>query len=175
LERLPGLEDWVASIATERRDFGELRAYQLDLPESNPHLAESRFDSQIKLRGYALSGDELRPGDILSVALLWECDGAVSEDYHVFVHLADEDDHLWGQHDGAPGAGERPTSQWMEGQRVFDTHSVEIGQDVPSGRYRLLVGMYAWPSLERLPVLRSDGGRWPDDRVLLGDVTILSR
>ncbi|MBN1815607.1 MAG: DUF2029 domain-containing protein [Anaerolineae bacterium] len=173
LERLPGLEDWVASVATERRDFGELRAYRLDLPRSNPHLAESQFGSQIKLRGHALSSNELRPGDTLSVALLWECDGAVPEDYHVFVHLADEENHLWGQHDGAPGMGERPTSQWAVGQRVFDTHPIEIDQDAPPGKYRLFVGLYSWPSLERLPAFLPDGSRWPDDRVLLGDVLVV--
>jgi hypothetical protein len=175
LGRLPGLEDWVASVAAERRDFGELRAYWLDLPQSGPHLAESYLGRKIKLRGYALSSDELRPGDALTVALLWECDGAVSEDYHVFVHLVDEEGHLLGQHDGVPGVGERPTSQWMVGQRVFDTHLVEIGQDVPPGRYNLFVGMYGWPSLERLPAFLPDGGRWPDDRILLGQVLVISR
>jgi hypothetical protein len=175
LERLPGLEDWVASVATERRDFGELRAYRLDLPESSPHLAQSQFGGQIRLHGYALSSAELHPGDTLSVALLWECEGAMPEDYHVFVHLADEDDYLWGQHDGAPGMGERPTNQWAAGQRVFDTHPIEIGQDVPPGKYRLLVGMYGWPSLERLPASLPDGSRWPDDRVLLGQILVTSR
>ena len=97
------------------------------------------------------------------------------EDYHVFVHLADEDDYLWGQHDGAPGMGERPTNQWAAGQRVFDTHPIEIGQDVPPGKYRLLVGMYGWPSLERLPASLPDGSRWPDDRVLLGQILVTSR
>lgn len=172
LERLPGLEDWVASAATERHDFGELRVYRLDFPRSSPHLAGSQFGDRVKLRGYALSSDELRPGDTLSVALLWECDGAVSEDYHVFVHLADAEDQLWGQHDGTPGMGERPTDQWAAGQRVFDTHPIEVGQDVPPGKYRLFVGMYGWPSLERLPVFFPDGSRWPDDRVLLGDIVV---
>jgi hypothetical protein len=175
LERLPGLEDWVASVATERRDFGDLRVYQLDLPRSVSLSDPSRLGSGIGLHGYALSSDELHPGDTLTVMLLWECDGEVSGDYHVFVHLADEDDHLWGQHDGVPGMEQRPTSQWAVGQRVFDTHPVEIGPDVPPGRYRLLVGMYSWPSLERLPVLRPDGSRWPDDRALLGDVMVISR
>jgi 4-amino-4-deoxy-L-arabinose transferase-like glycosyltransferase len=175
LERLPGLEDWVASVATERRDFGELRAYRLDLPRSVSFSAPSRLGSGIELHGYALSSDELHPGEALTVMLLWECEEALPGDYHVFAHLADEEGHLWGQHDGVPGMGERSTTQWTAGQRVFDTHPIEIGQDVPPGAYHLFVGMYGWPSLERLPAFRPDGSRWPDDQIFLGQVTIISR
>jgi hypothetical protein len=174
LERLPGLEDWVASVAAERRDFGELRAYRLDLPPSVLLPAASRLGSGIELLGYALLSDALRPGDALTVMLLWKCDAALSEDYHVFVHL-DEEGDLFGQHDGVPGIGERPTSQWMAGQRVFDTHTIQIDSQVPPGRYSLLVGMYGWPSLERLPAFLPDGSRWPDDRILLGQVLVISQ
>jgi hypothetical protein len=174
LERLPGLEDWVSSVATERRDFGELRAYHLTLPPSVSLADPVHLGSEIQLRGYALSGNELRPGETLAVTLLWQCESPPSADYHVFVHLVDEEGHVWAQHDGPPGMGDHPTSRWMSGQRVFDTHAVEIDQ-IPPGMYHLRVGMYGWPSLERLPVLRSDGSRWPDDRVLLGDVTIISQ
>jgi hypothetical protein len=174
LERLSGLEDWVASVATERRDFGELRAYRLESPPSVSLSEPARLGGEIELRGYALSGDELRPGETLAVMVLWQCEASPPADYHVFVHLADEEGQILGQHDGPPGMGSQPTSQCAAGQRVFDVHPVEVGRDVPPGRYRLFVGMYGWPSLERLPAFRPDGSRWPDDRVLLGEVQVLA-
>ncbi len=172
LERLPGLEDWVASVAAERRDFGELRAYRLELPPSVSLSDPVRLGSEIEPRGYALSGNELHPGEMLAVMLLWRCETPPSADYHVFVHLVDGEGRVWGQHDGPPAMGSRPTSQWMAGQRVFDVHPIEVEQ-IPPGRYHLRVGMYGWPSLERLPAFRPDGSRWPDDQVLLGDVRVV--
>ena len=31
--------------------------------------------------------------------------------------------------------------------------TIELPSDLPAGDYRLLTGVYLWPSLERLPVL----------------------
>jgi hypothetical protein len=112
---------------------------------------------------------------MLTVMLFWQSSEAVSADYHVFVHLVNEEGYLYGQHDGVPGMGERPTDQWTAGQRVFDTHSIEVGQGAPPGSYHLLVGMYGWPSLERLPAFLPDGSRWPDDQVLFEDIVVSSR
>jgi 4-amino-4-deoxy-L-arabinose transferase-like glycosyltransferase len=170
LEELPGLEDWVASVAAERRDFGRIRVYLLDLYSD---FAVSRFGQGIELRGYTLASDELHPGCVSKVMLVWQSSEAVSADYHVFVHLVNEEGYIYGQHDGVPGRGECPTGQWAVGQRVFDAHPVEIGQDIPPGRYRLFTGMYGWPSLERLPAFRPDGSRWPDDQALLGDFRVV--
>jgi 4-amino-4-deoxy-L-arabinose transferase-like glycosyltransferase len=167
LERLPGLEDWVASVATKRRDFGDLRAYRLDLPPAVSLSDSALLGSEIELHGYALSSDDLRPGEMLTVMLLWQCEAPPAADYHVFVHLVDKEGHIWGQHDGPPGMGEHPTSQWTAGQRVFDTHTIQVDPQAPPGNYHLFVGMYAWPSLERLPAFHSDGSHWADDRVFL--------
>jgi 4-amino-4-deoxy-L-arabinose transferase-like glycosyltransferase len=172
LERLPGLEDWVASVATERRDFGELRAYRLDLPPSVSLSGPARLGSEIRLSGYALSGNELRPGETLAVMLLWQCETPPSADYHVFVHLVDEEGRVWGQHDGPPAMGSRPTSQWMAGQRVFDVHPVGIEQ-IPPGEYHLHVGMYGWPSLERLSASCPDGSRCPNDQIVLTESSVV--
>ena len=111
----------------------------------------SQLENGIELCGYTLSSGELRPGDVLTMMLFWKSHEVVSEDYHVFVHLVDEDEHIWAQHDGPPGAGSLPTSQWTAGQRVYDIHAIEINPKAPPGEYDLLVGMYAWPSLQRLP------------------------
>jgi 4-amino-4-deoxy-L-arabinose transferase-like glycosyltransferase len=176
LERLPGFENWVASAATDRHDFSQergIRIYQLALQHSDTHAAIAQFENGIKLYGYTLSSGEAHSGDVLTVMLFWQSGEAVPADYHVFVHLVTEEGYLYGQHDGALKMGKRHTTQWAAGQRVFDTHPIEIGQDVPPGRYHLFVGMYGWPSLERLPASLPDGSRWPDDQVLLGDVLIV--
>jgi len=179
LEQLPAFERWVAAVATGRRDFGPLRAYGLDLPPSAPHTASSRLGSGIELRGYALSDDELRPGDVLTVTLFWRRDGPVplNADHHVFVHLESalqdtEAGRVWGQHDGPPLLGAYPTSDWTEDLLLPDPHPIKIAPETPPGKARLLVGMYGWPSLERLPAFLPDGSRWPDDRIVLAELEV---
>jgi hypothetical protein len=46
-----------------------------------------------------------------------------------------------------------PHSTWAAGATFKYPLAVELPGDLPAGDYRLLVGVYLWPSLERLPVL----------------------
>jgi len=172
LEQLPGLERWVAMMAVERRDFGPMRAYQLDFPSLDPQRTMSYLGDGIELCGYELSSAELRPGGVLTVTLFWRSDGSTSQDYTVFVHLSDEEGVLWAQHDGPPLMGLYPTGGWAAGLLLPDRHVLVVDPDTPAGEYRLLVGMYRWPSLERLPAFSPTGSRCPDDRVLLGPVRV---
>jgi hypothetical protein len=172
LKRLPGFEEWIDEVATERREFGEMRAYRLDLPRRDPISAMARFENGIELRGYALSMGKLAPGDTFAIMLFWRYSATVPEDYHVFVHLVDEEGVLRGQHDGPLQGGEGLTGQWRKEEMVFDTHQVSLGPHAPSGTYRLSAGMYPWPSLDRVPAYRPDGERWPEDRVVLTEVDV---
>lgn len=178
LERLPGFEPWVSAVAASRDDLGRLRAYQLDHPFSPSHPAESTLGKGITLHGYSLSHEGLQAGDILTVTLFWERTGPVDGDgdnYHVFVHLADEKEHIWGQHDGQPILGAYPTNRWAEGVMLPDPHTLQVDPQAPAGVYRLAVGMYRWPSLGRLPAVRPNGNRWPDDRIVLAPLAVGAR
>jgi 4-amino-4-deoxy-L-arabinose transferase-like glycosyltransferase len=172
LERLPGFEAWVSAVATGRDDLGRLRAYHLDHPLAPEHATESTLGDGIALRGYTLSHDDLQAGDTLTVTLFWERTGPVDGDYHVFVHLADGEAHVWGQHDGQPLLGAHPTSGWADGVVLPDPHRLQIDPQAPPGAYDLVVGMYRWPSLERLPAAGSGGERWPDDRIVLASLNV---
>lgn len=172
LEQLPTFEQWVASTAAEQHDFETARAYQLDLPKSPARTCGSRLGSSIELSGYTLSSNEIQPGDVLTATLFWKIDSSVDEDYHVFVHLIDEDGHLRGQHDGPPLMDFYPTSYWEEGVLVPDLHTLVVDPDASLGSYCLMTGMYSWPVLERLPAFRTDGSRWPDDMILLTELDV---
>jgi hypothetical protein len=174
LKRLPGFEEWIDEVATERREFGEMRAYRLDLPRRDPISTLARFENGIELRGYALSRGDLHPGDVLTVMLFWSGTELVPEPPHVFVHLVHEDGGLWGQHDSPVGEDERQANRSGESGLVFDVHQVQLSPEAPPGRYLLTVGMYPWPSLERVPAFLPDGDRWPQDRVVVARVNVAS-
>jgi len=111
------------------------------------------FGDQMRLRGWGLDGAALRPGGALTVTLAWEATVELSDQYVVFVHLLAPDGTLVAQHDAPPVGRLLPPLAWLPGTTFGYPVTIELPGDLPAGDYRLLVGVYLWPSLERLPVL----------------------
>ncbi|MBL7064795.1 MAG: hypothetical protein ISS49_11415 [Anaerolineae bacterium] len=111
------------------------------------------FGDQIRLRGWSLDATLSRPGGVLTMTLAWEAVVELSEQHVVFVHLLSPEGTLVAQHD-APLVGRLlPLSAWPQGTTFRYPVTIELPGDLPAGDYCLMVGVYLWPSLERLPVL----------------------
>jgi hypothetical protein len=145
-------------------------------PDSYAMEQERRVDlgQQIAMLGYDLSPAVARPGEMLAVKLYWQSDGQVTADRHVFVHLINEAGELVAQSDGAPVRGERPTWSWLEDEIVEDTYALEIPPALEPGLYTVSAGMYDYESQVRLPAFEPGAGRLIDDRIVLGDVQVIS-
>jgi hypothetical protein len=109
----------------------------------------------ITLRGYDLAPTEIYAGEIVTITLHWTARDAPSRDYQVFVHLLGDAPEPLAQGDGPPLGGYYPTSMWAAGETLVDPHPLSLPSDLPTGSYRLLVGMYNLVTMERLP--RLDG------------------
>jgi len=122
------------------------------------------FGEVIVLEGYAW---EVGP-EALQVTLRWSTSQPLDDDYRVFVHLVDPagEGQALTQGDASPLDGRWPTAFWLPGVPLDDTHTVPLPDDLPAGRYRLLVGLYDPLSGERL---RLPDGR---DALLLGEVEL---
>ena len=135
---------------------------------------DTRFGDLASLYGFQVTTGAgglkgLHVGDSIEVKLEWQVTGTTSTNYKVFVHLADANGRPYGQHDGIPAVGARPTTGWVPGEYVEDTHELAVGADTPPGQYRLLVGLYG-PEGKRVPVLSSDGQEAGDSAALSGIV-----
>jgi mannosyltransferase len=125
----------------------------------------------IFLDGYTLLSDTVEPGDILQLALFWRAEKPITERYKVFVHLYDEEGSVVAQTDSEPGADLRPTNTWLPGETVIDRYGVSIPQETPSGRYRLVVGLYSLTDPDqRLDVL--EDGRPVGDHIQLTTIRV---
>jgi len=105
---------------------------------------------------------QIEPGQAICVVLTWQSAGNLSADYTVFVHLVGPDNPvthspLWAQHDGTPVEALRPTSTWQPGELIQDMHVIFVPAEVPSGSYRLEVGLYDSVTGARLPARQADG------------------
>lgn len=116
----------------------------------------------VHLRGYTLASASVRPGEDVRLVLWWYARRSSLDERSVMIHLLNERGERVAQADSPPAQGMRPTSQWRAGEYVLDARRIRLPADLPPGVYTLAVGMYRWPSLDRLP-LTEDGQRAPGD------------
>ena len=143
--------------------------YQGEIDSVN--AVEANLGNQVSLLGFEVA-DSLSPDDDLEVAFYWQAQQALVEDYVVFVHLLDTDGRVVASHDGPPMDGRYPTQAWLAGDVVLDVHRIALAAGTPGGTYRLQVGMYRWPSMERLPVWDSEGIEQMDGVLVLRSIEI---
>jgi 4-amino-4-deoxy-L-arabinose transferase-like glycosyltransferase len=156
-----------------------LAEIQLTAPERTYQMPDVQRPSGANLGGVCtlvgadLDGEEVSPGEKLTLTLYWQSDKATERSFTVFTHLLDADEHVLTQHDSEPVKGLRPTYGWVPNEIVRDEHPLIIPSDERPGEYLIEVGMYELdePGLPRLPVLADDGAP-AGDRILLGTVTV---
>ena len=133
------------------------------------------FASSFVLEAASTSAATVTAGDHLCVRLEWRARQPADESYTVFVHLVGETwnaaqgNFLWGQHDGLPAEGSRPTTSWSEGETVSDVHCFLVDPSAPPGEYLLEAGLYDGLTGARLAVTAGGEG----DRAMVGDVRVV--
>ena len=116
----------------------------------------------IKLQGFTLLTPEVHPGGTLRLSLYWQAESTPALNYTVFIHINDEAGSLVAQQDVMPAEDTAPTSRWEPGEFVEDFHIIPLPEDLPSGEYHILVGMYDFQTGARLPVTTPEGEELPD-------------
>ncbi len=171
----PAVEDWLNhnsfSVSGVWLDEARVKAYSTPSRALEEHPLEATFAESIELNGCAFESGPLAPGDVLHVSLSWHLLQQTENDYAVFVHLVDEKERVWAQHDGQPVGGSRPTSSWPPGEEIADNHGLALPPDISPGSYSLAVGLYDPTTGDRLSLAISQPAA-PSDRVLAGPVLI---
>jgi len=155
-----------ARLGLRRRDDVELgriavrgRPHNLLAPAPQTPL-DVRFGDAARLVGYDLQ----RETGALRLTLYWQAQREMSQSYAVFVHAYDADGRRIAQHDGTPGAGRFPTSGWIAGEYITDTHTLELADE--EAARTLWVGLYEEAGGARLPLLDAAGASLGDHVVI---------
>lgn len=135
----------------------------------NPDGAEN-FDAtlanSIALRSAYVS--ILENGQV-QLTLLWEAlVNRPDFDATIFVHILDSDGELVAQQDQRPWGGQYPTQIWDEKELVQTNYVFDI-QEQTLDSLSVLVGMYTYPDITRLPVMQ-DGKPVDDSVIRLGQL-----
>jgi hypothetical protein len=139
-----------------------------------PIAATGTFGTAIRLIGYSLSSSTARPGETLTLTLYWQAKAQPDADYTAFVHLfapGAEADAPAAQSDSPPCDGHYPTSRWEPGEVVVDARTLTMPTDYVAKAARLAIGMYLWPSPDRLPITGTEAAL-PDNRLLLTEIPV---
>lgn len=116
-----------------------------------------QFGEAIALRGCAVQPERVQPGASVEVTLLCETLQPMSQNFTAFVHLLNDREERFAQADSYPLGGMYPTSQWKVGETIRDLRTLFLPDDIPTGRYKLIVGFYLLGGGERLPAARVGG------------------
>jgi hypothetical protein len=84
------------------------------------------YDDIVRLIGYKLQVDVVRPAETLPITLYWQVLRPAPLDYSVFVHLLGRRREVIGQIDSYPGGGKWPTTLLRPGDIVADTFAVPV-------------------------------------------------
>ncbi|MBI1298183.1 phospholipid carrier-dependent glycosyltransferase [bacterium] len=172
-----GLYDYRSGQRLPRVDGGDSLVFghvALEPPVSAandvPNPVSVDFADGVTLIGYRFSARRLFPGDELTVTLYWQARSPISQDYTTFVHILDSGFIMHGGLDSAPPT---PSSAWFEREDlvIVDPHTFVVSPDAPTGDYQLEIGLYPWPSFERLRLLDAAGAEGAD-RLLLGPLRV---
>ena len=136
-----------------------------------PHTASVTLGDTIRLTGYSITPPEIRPGDTLTVTLYWQAIQQPREHYIAFAHLhASGQAEPAAQHDSPPCNDTYGTTRWAPGETIVDKHILTVPADFGTRVATVAVGMYAWTTLERLPLSGADS---PDQRFHLPDIPVI--
>ncbi len=111
----------------------------------------------VRLAGYAVEPENLRPGGKVRVQLAWQATAEMTRSYRVFVHLLGPEGRIVNQSDGEPAGWTRPTTGWAVGEVVTEVREIALPTALPPGEYVLRVGWYL-PDGPRLRTAAGEDG-----------------
>ncbi|MCB9078788.1 MAG: glycosyltransferase family 39 protein [Anaerolineaceae bacterium] len=133
--------------------------HEFDLPSAatppdGPAQLTVAPDHTVSLAGYSDTLSE----STLDLQLFWQTNAPLTGRYKVFAQLLDASNRLVAQSDSIPAAGQRPTTGWLPGEMIADTHHLSLPPDLPADQpYRLIAGLYDPASGQRLSLTDNTG------------------
>ncbi len=148
----------------EKEAYPAYASYQIEPLQEQPSSSLARFGQSIELTDVSVEME----GRTWQVRLLWRARANLETTYTAFVAVCDDECHgerVIVQDDAPPGGDYYPTHWWHPGDVVIDVRTLELPARTVR-EPRIAVGLYAWPSLERLPITKPLGAS-PRDMLIV--------
>lgn len=149
LNQMLPLVEFTSSMGLRGPDVAIYRLWRME------HELQVRFGSEIELIGYDSDLEALPSGSVGRIRLYWQGLQAPSIDYSLFIHILPMDAvQTVAQIDGSPARLMRPTYTWTNVNEIIisDLFEIQIPTDLSPGQYRILIGLYDYQTMQRLPI-----------------------
>ncbi len=110
---------------------------------------------RVTFLGYDRDGDAVRLGESVYLALYWQAQRDLDEDYDVVIGLRGTGGEVWPLWADRPVHGTYSTTNWTAGEVIKDRYGLTIDQDVPAGDYELKLMLLNRVTYE--PLIASNG------------------
>lgn len=107
---------------------------------------DAMLGDQVVLVGASIEQSQFE----LRVDLVWQSQSVPPKDYTVFVQVLDEAGQVLAQDDAQPVGGSRPTTTWLGGEYLLDSHTINLNGLNYNGQAAIIVGMYDPVTFDRL-------------------------
>jgi hypothetical protein len=144
IKDMPGIEVKVEVTEETGIGAGLQRVWGPAVRGEPDHPRDDRLADALMLAGYDRLPSNPAPGDVLQVDLYWQPLRPLARRYHTYVHLVDAGGQAIAQKDQQPGGVYYPTTLWQPGERLLDTHLLQVPAGAPPGVYHLVAGAYAF-------------------------------
>jgi len=133
------------------------RPHAFELPSMPLTPSHETVGDVARLVGYNVDQRGWRDGR-LAVTLVWQklTPLPLPVRYKVFVQVLNQAGQIVAQSDAEPAQGQAPTTSWLRGEFITDTHVLQLAAPA-SGPLQLIAGMYDPDTGQRLPVYGKDG------------------
>jgi len=117
-----------------------LRPIQLTAPDRvfiappMDYATRIRFDGAIELSGYTITAT----AESTQIDLLWHALATPESELSAFIHIEDTAGNIVAQSDAVPANWSRPTTGWLGGEYILDSHTLP---SLPMGEYMIRVGL----------------------------------
>jgi hypothetical protein len=152
----PELEAGIYELALNGIALGQLRIGDLERLFEEPQYdleIRASFGDFAELAGVTVEATESGP---IMVSLVWKALAETPTSYRVFVHMVDEEGSLLVQSDAEPANWTRPTTGWLSGEYIVDTHQLSPPTGEFDGPFALRIGLYDPVTHQRLTTSTGD-------------------
>ncbi len=152
----------------EMREIGRITLPAVPEQAAPPSADTARFEESVRLEGISLNRNGravpdseeravVRVGDRLEYVVYWRALQDLDTNYHGFLHLLDGEGRPVAQRDQIAGGSWSPSKLWSPVRLEADVYRLELPEQLASGVYTPIVGLYRRESGVRLPVFDASG------------------
>jgi hypothetical protein len=161
----PQLESGDYVLTLDGTKLGQLHIGDLERLFVEPDYkqeVQATFSDFAELVGLTIGAGQ---SETITVTLVWKSLAEMPVSYRVFIHLVNEEGELVVQSDAEPAVWTRPTTGWIPGEYIVDTHILSspiVGID---DRHSLRIGLYDPVTSHRLNTSSGDYLQLQLDRI----------